>query len=114
MREYQRLTDYSRTDVPVTLFWSVFDGFSEEQKKKMLWFITGSPLAPALGFQIEPILLKRIVCGAERQGRIPVAHTCFRRLDLPDITDEAVMAKVLQICLDSQVDSGVGGTFELE
>lgn len=87
------LTGFFRNSVPVQLFWQVFDRLTEAQKIEMLVFITASDRAPAKGFKACPIEFQ-----STRQ-RLPVAHTCFRRLELPAITSDQEMENALPICI---------------
>ena len=38
----------------------------------------------------------------------PTAHTCFRRIDLPGLTDMAELERRLRFCLDNLEMSGFG------
>jgi hypothetical protein len=107
MKQFCRLSEYSMDDAPVVLFWSVFDQLSEEDKIKMLRFITASECSPARGFARDPIGISKVRWNASVRGPLPVSHTCFRRLDLPEITDEATMRWALRICIDNSQGFGI-------
>jgi hypothetical protein len=98
---------YSEGDLPVVLFWSVFDQLSEEDKTVMLRFITGNDRPPAHGFQPSPITLIRVGWNQSSRSPLPVAHTCFRRLDLPAISDEETMRWAFRICIDNSQGFGI-------
>jgi hypothetical protein len=98
LRESQSLHDYAPDDTPVQLFWSIFESWTEEMKKKMLWFITGSEFCP-LRYSGGGITLKRVPWNDEKPT-LPLAHTCLRCLDLPAITDRGTMEKMLGICIE--------------
>jgi hypothetical protein len=100
MKAKCRLTGYSANDVPIVLFWKVFDEMSEQQKQEMLIFITGSDRPPGKGFEEMPIVILNTEWLGVGKGPIPTAATCFRRLSLPEITDEAEMRLMLQICIE--------------
>jgi hypothetical protein len=108
MKENCQLDGYSLADVPVVLFWSVFDALPEEQKIRMLQFVTSSECAPAQGFANNPIRFCRMYWNPATRGPLPVAHTCFRRLDLPAITDEESMRWALRICIENSQGFGLG------
>ncbi|ETW03821.1 hypothetical protein, variant 1 [Aphanomyces invadans] len=71
----------------VSWFWAVLDTFTNEQRAKLLQFVTGSSRVPAQGFKalistdgrVQPFKLS--FCPMEHL--YPRAHTCFNRLDLP-------------------------------
>jgi hypothetical protein len=99
LRRTQNLTEYRPDDVPVKLFWSIFEAFEEEDKKKLLGFITGSRECPIGGFSRGHITLERRPWDPKRPS-LAKAHTCSRRLELPDITDRDGMLRLLRICID--------------
>jgi hypothetical protein len=84
VREYR---GYGPNAVPVQLFWKLFGEMNEGTKRKMLHFMTGSSRAP-IGW-IASILLT-IVKGADRT-RLPTAHSCGRKLALPDVPDKETL-----------------------
>jgi hypothetical protein len=100
MKTKCRLSGYSANDVPIVLFWKVFDEMPEQQKLEMLIFITGSDRPPGKGFEEMPIMILNTEWLGVGKGPIPTAATCFRRLSLPEITDEAEMRLMLQICTE--------------
>ena len=68
--------------------------------KKLLMFITGSPNLPFTGLNI-PI---KIQCGGEKD-RLPVAHTCFNTLCLPEYeNEEQLNFKFMQAFADESSD----------
>ena len=47
--------------------------------------------------------------GAGRRGEgYPIAHTCFRNLELPDYDDNALLLTRLRFCLDNVELAGFG------
>jgi hypothetical protein len=95
-----RLRGYSANDVPVVLFWKVFEELPEQQKLDMLVFMTGSDRPPGKGFQEMPITIHNIEWLGVGKGPIPTASTCFRQLHLPEITDYIEMQHMIQICVE--------------
>ncbi|XP_053282794.1 probable E3 ubiquitin-protein ligase HERC3 isoform X1 [Pleuronectes platessa] len=64
------------------MFWEVFDELTEDQKKKLLWFVTGFERLPILGNKSMIIRLKNV--GDVSQDQFyPETHTCYHYLDLP-------------------------------
>jgi ubiquitin-protein ligase E3 A len=76
---------FSRQSPTIQFFWRlVKEGFTEEQKKQLLLFATGSDRAPVGGLgKMEFAIVKNGVFNAENQ-RLPTAHTCFNSLLLPE------------------------------
>ena len=66
----------------VKWFWNiVLVEFDEEQKKKLLAFCTGSDRAPIRGLQALGLVISRM---GPDSNRLPVAHTCFNHLLIPE------------------------------
>ena len=73
--------------------------FSPENLRRFLIFCTGAPSLPPAG------LLAGFEIGVQYQRcseALPVAHTCFNKLDLPDYQDQALFVekfmKAIQEC----------------
>ena len=72
-------TDYKRV---VEWFFMSVENMTEDEKAKLLQFITGSSLLPHGGFaNLSPRL--RIILGAE-YGKLPTAQTCANQICLSD------------------------------
>lgn len=69
------------------------DQFSPDNLRRFLIFCTGSPsLPPAAkqsGFEIGVQYCR------DANGSLPVAHTCFFKLDLPDYSDQGLFVEKL-------------------
>ena len=77
----------------------VVEQFSPENLRRFLIFCTGAPSLPPAG------LLAGFEIGVQYQRcseALPVAHTCFSKLDLPDYQDQALFVekfmKAIQEC----------------
>ena len=71
----------------------VFHDFTEENKKKFLLFLTGSDRIPIAGMTSVKICIQKTA----DVNFLPVAHTCFNLLDLPEYaTKEKLRFKLLQ------------------
>ncbi|XP_070180625.1 apoptosis-resistant E3 ubiquitin protein ligase 1-like [Littorina saxatilis] len=63
-------------------FWTVIAGFTEEQMARLLQFITGCSQLPPGGFgELNP---KVQLSPLHRFNSLPIAHTCFNQLCLPN------------------------------
>lgn len=104
-RANTRLKRCRQDDAVVRWFWEAVESLSSEQRARLLQFVTGSSRLPLQGFAA----LRGSVGGSESRlftlqlvrelspDSLPVAHTCFNRLDLPCYESGAKLrAKLLQ------------------
>jgi hypothetical protein len=94
---------YSRNSIPVKWFWEVFNGFSNEMKRKFLKFATGTDRSPLGGLGNVKIVIQR---GADHT-RLPISHTCFNIFTLPDYRSKDVMEQKLIQALDNTEGFGI-------
>ncbi|XP_015905729.1 E3 ubiquitin-protein ligase SMURF2 [Parasteatoda tepidariorum] len=74
----------------VKWFWKAVDSYSEEQRARLLQFVTGSSRVPLQGFKAlqgstgaaGPRLFTIHLIEASSDN-LPKAHTCFNRIDIP-------------------------------
>ncbi|CAH7145213.1 Herc3 [Phodopus roborovskii] len=90
--------DYSSTHPTVKLFWETFHEFPLEKKKKFLLFLTGSDRIPIYGMASLQIVIQSTTNGEEY---LPVAHTCYNLLDLPNYSSKEMMRARLTQALDN-------------
>ena len=81
-------------------FWRTVEGFDDEQRTRLLQFVTGTSRLPAGGFKnligVDGSTRPFELCGTGGdEHALPRSHTCFNRLDLPMYEDEDHMAAVL-------------------
>ena len=62
-------------------FWLTVEAFTEEERIKLLRFITGSGALPSNGF--GGLTPKLNISYAEMHNALPLSHTCFNQLCLP-------------------------------
>jgi len=74
----------------VKWFWKVVENFDEEQRARLLQFVTGSSRVPLQGFKAlqgatgsQGPRLFTIQCIDNSTDCLPKAHTCFNRIDMP-------------------------------
>ncbi|XP_047196022.1 probable E3 ubiquitin-protein ligase HERC4 [Hippoglossus stenolepis] len=82
------------------MFWEVFDELTEDQKKKLLWFVTGFERLPILGNESITIRLKQVSDISEDQI-YPEALTCYSFLDLPLYSTKEIMKTKLTEALSN-------------
>ena len=85
---------YNKDSLTIKYFWEIVFDFDEEEKKKLLSFITGCDRAPINGLGNLIISITRI--GAD-VNKLPSAYTCFNDLLLPDYKDKDLLKKCLII-----------------
>ena len=87
----------------VKLFWEAMESISDEDRRKVLKFVTSTPRAPLLGFaSLNPKFSIRD--SGDDESRYPTTSTCVNLLKLPRYKSAAVLRKKL---LDA-VNSGAG------
>ncbi|WVW78358.1 hypothetical protein I302_100312 [Kwoniella bestiolae CBS 10118] len=90
-------------DITPRLFWKVVKGFSHEQRRALLRFVTSCSRPPLLGFgYLYPKF--GVKFNGNDTSRLPSASACFNLLKLPGYTTEqSLRAKLLQA-----ITSGAG------
>ncbi|KFY43796.1 hypothetical protein V495_03750 [Pseudogymnoascus sp. VKM F-4514 (FW-929)] len=87
----------------INLFWQVMRQLDDQERRKVLKYVTSTPRSPLLGFgQLNPKFSIRDAGGDEQ--RLPSASTCINLLKLPRYTS----AKTLSEKLLYAVNSGAG------
>ncbi|CAG7668726.1 unnamed protein product [Allacma fusca] len=83
----------------ILMFWEVFHSLSLSEKKQFLLFLTGSDRIPLVGMRAVKITIQP----TQDERYLPVAHTCFNLLDLPQYqTKERLKYKLLQAIQQNQ------------
>jgi ubiquitin-protein ligase E3 C len=77
---------YDEDHPTISMFWQVVAELSEDEKRKLVKFITSCYRPPLLGFQ-ELLPLFAIRDATNDQERLPTASTCVNLLKLPVYTD---------------------------
>nr|XP_054753405.1 probable E3 ubiquitin-protein ligase HECTD2 [Lytechinus pictus] len=88
---------FSRKHPIVLSFWRLVHSINNDQKKKLLNFITGSDRVPLKGLSSLPIVIQRNGPDSER---LPTAMTCFNRLLLPEYKDEKKLIERLLVAVE--------------
>lgn len=87
----------------IALFWQVMHQMSNEERQKVIRFVTSTPRAPLLGFgHLNPPFSIRD--SSDDQARLPSTSTCVNLLKLPRYSD----AETLRTKLLYAVSSGAG------
>jgi len=84
---------YCKNHDTIKHFWGVFRELTEDDKRKFLLFLTGSDRIPVRGMESVKMTIQR----TSDTSFLPVAHTCFNLLDLPEYgTKEKLKFKLSQ------------------
>lgn len=85
---------YTKDHPTIQNFWSVFhNDLTEEDKKKFLLFLTGCDRIPNTGMKSLSMIIQK----TGDVHHLPVAHTCFNILDLPEYaTKEKLHYKLMK------------------
>jgi ubiquitin-protein ligase E3 B len=119
LREHARYSGgYTETSRAVVAFWEVVKGFTPEERRALLKFVTSSSRPPVQGFRHlhPPFTVHKVRCEAPSVfsafagpdvDRLPSASTCFNVLKLPNYRRTSTMREKIRYA----VQSGAG--FEL-
>lgn len=98
LKEKAKYTDgYTESSTIIEYFWNTVEQLSENEKKKLLLFITGSDRIPINGISDVTITISRQGPDSEN---LPTAHTCFNHLLIPEYSSEEKFKKKLLIALN--------------
>jgi hypothetical protein len=80
---------YEATSVYICDFWDiVLDEFTDDQRRKLLWFVTASDRIPLGGLRQVTFVVQK---NGTDDSRLPTAMTCFGRLLLPQYSDRDLL-----------------------
>jgi len=85
-------------------FWSVVHAMSAEDKKKLLFFTTGSDRVPIKGLGNLSFTISR---AGPDSDRLPTSHTCFNHLLLPEYASKAKLQKCLTLAIQNSKGFGL-------
>ncbi|KAH8428027.1 HECT-type E3 ubiquitin-protein ligase [Aspergillus melleus] len=84
----------------IKLFWEVMEKMSNEERQKVLRFVTSTPRAPLLGFgHLNPRFSIRD--SSEDQERLPSTSTCVNLLKLPRYSSATALREKLLYAVNS-------------
>ena len=84
----------------IQLFWEVMHKMTNEERQKVLRFVTSTPRAPLLGFShLNPRFSIRD--SSEDQERLPSTSTCVNLLKLPRYTNADILREKLLYAINS-------------
>lgn len=84
----------------IKLFWKVMEELSDEDRRKLLKYVTSTPRAPLLGFnQLNPHFSIRD--SGSDQARLPSTSTCVNLLKLPIYSNKQVLKDKLVYAINA-------------
>lgn len=98
--------DVASNQKVINWFWEVVREFEQEQKAKLLQFVTGTSGVPAQGFaalQGNDGNIRKFTIHLDKNLKVfPKAHTCFNRIDLPAYKSKADMVKFMTMAINME------------
>jgi hypothetical protein len=92
-----------KKDKQIVWFWEVLREFDNEQRARLLQFVTGSCRLPVGGFRdLVGSNGPQLFCIEKlpQANLLPRAHTCFNRLDLPSYKDKETLKTRLTMAIE--------------
>lgn len=111
MRANTEYSGYSPASHVIQWFWEVAQGFSKEDKARLLQFVTGTSKVPLEGFSalqgISGSQKFQIHKAYGSPDHLPSAHTCFNQLDLPEYPSKQHLEERLLLAIH-EANEGFG------
>ncbi|TQD73794.1 hypothetical protein C1H46_040671 [Malus baccata] len=111
MRANTEYSGYSPASPVIQWFWEVAQGFSKEDKARLLQFVTGTSKVPLEGFSalqgISGSQKFQIHKAYGSADHLPSAHTCFNQLDLPEYPSKEHLEERLLLAIH-EANEGFG------
>jgi hypothetical protein len=85
-------------------FWSIVHRMSDADKKRLLFFVTGSDRVPIKGLGNLLFVVSR---NGPDSDRLPTAHTCFNHLLLPEYASKEKLERMLYTALKNAEGFGL-------
>ncbi|KAL1594390.1 hypothetical protein SLS60_010150 [Paraconiothyrium brasiliense] len=85
-------------------FWAVVEDYDEEEKKRLLEFVTANERIPITGYDGVKFEIVRI--GSDTES-VPTSSTCFGKLWLPEYKSREKMRKKLAIAIRNSEGFGI-------
>lgn len=105
LRRYARYEGYSPSDRIIKEFWSIVKKYSQEEKKKLLEFVTASDRLPVGGMRNVVFVIQKNG-GAEMDGHLPTSYTCYGYLLLPEYSKKEILREKLEMALENSKGFG--------
>ncbi len=103
MKYTKYMGGYGASDSRIKMFWKIVEqDFSDDEKSKLLKFVTSCPRQPLMGFaSMHPAFtISKMDCDIADE-KLPTASTCFNILRLPPYSNAKVMRDRLLYAINS-------------
>eukprot|EP00127_Corallochytrium_limacisporum_P006979 Clim_evm33s239 gene=Clim_evmTU33s239 len=90
--------DYNESHPVIRWLWQTVRDLTEEEKKLLLVFVTGSDRIPIKGLGNLQFVIQR---NGPDSDRLPTAHTCFSRLLLPEYSSATKLDRLLRTAINN-------------
>ncbi|KAM0703801.1 hypothetical protein Q7P35_009740 [Cladosporium inversicolor] len=91
--------NYQSTSPQIQWFWRAVKSFDEEERAKLLQFVTGTSKVPLNGFKelegMNGFAKFNIHRDYSSKDKLPTSHTCFNQLDLPEYESYEILRQQL-------------------
>jgi E3 ubiquitin-protein ligase HUWE1 len=95
---------YSAINMTIKWFWEVLEEFDDKLKASFMLFISGSFKVPLGGFKELGFEIQK----SYDKDSLPVAHTCFNSLDLPEYESKEILKdKLTKAILEGNESFGI-------
>jgi len=103
LKRHTTYEGYSAFDSVITLFWTVLENrFDNELRMKYLQFVWGRSRLPTNESMWESNMkITRMHRAGNPDDALPLSHTCFFQLDLPQYSSEEVMYRQLKTAIEN-------------
>jgi len=95
---------YHKEHFLIKSFWEIVHSLSLEQRKKLLFFATGSDRSPIGGLGKLNFVIAR---NGPDSDRLPQAHTCFNHLLLPEYSSKEKLREHLMMAINNAEGFGM-------
>ncbi|KAI9879437.1 MAG: hypothetical protein M1823_006836, partial [Watsoniomyces obsoletus] len=99
--------NYNANSPQVTWFWRIVRSMSNEERAKLLQFITGTSKVPLNGFKDLEGMQGTTRFSIHRDpssNRLPTSHTCFNQLDLPAYDNQDTLKSNIMTAINLGAD----------
>jgi hypothetical protein len=100
LRRYVRYEGFSAGHPAIRDFWSIVKRYDQDQKKKLLEFVTASDRLPVGGVKNLVFVIQKNGM-EEMDGHLPTSYTCYGTLLLPEYSSKEVMREKLAMALEN-------------
>jgi E3 ubiquitin-protein ligase HUWE1 len=105
LRANTEYAGFRPTDDVVAWFWAAVESFSEQDRARLLMFVSGTSKVPLGGFKDlrgqrgpQRFTLQK-AHAADPAFALPASHTCFNQLDLPSYADPDTLRDKLLVAI---------------